>query len=106
MPAAKLHSGTQGARTQGAGPRTATINVRAPQQARDLIEQAAEVSGKTLTDFLLDSATERAVKVLLDQRLYRLDPERHAAFMQALDAPPPPKAKLKVLLRKRPLWEN
>lgn len=85
--------------------RTATIHVRAPQDARDLIERAAEVSGKTITDFVLESATERAIEVLLDQRLFVLSAEQHEAFLHALDTPPPPNAKLKALMRKRALWE-
>ena len=85
--------------------RSATIHVRAPQKARDLIERAAEVSGKTMTDFVLDSATKCAIEVLLDQRLFVLDAERHDAFLRALDAPPPPNAKLKALMRRKPLWE-
>jgi uncharacterized protein (DUF1778 family) len=86
--------------------RTATLHVRAPQSARDLIERAAEASGKTITDFVLDSATQHAVDVLLDQRLFTLDAERFEAFSRALDQPPAPNQKLKALMRKRPLWER
>lgn len=81
------------------------INIRAPQRARDLIERAAEVSGQTLTDFVLESATRQAVDVLLDQRLFRLDDTQHAAFVQALDNPPPAGPRLKALMRRKPLWE-
>ena len=84
--------------------RSASIHVRAPQQARDLIERAAEISGKTITDFVLDSATQHAVDVLLDQRLFALDEDRLQAFLDALDAPPPSGPKLKALLKRRPLW--
>jgi len=87
-------------------PRSATINLRAGRQQRDLIERAAEASGKTMTAFVLDSATAHAVEVLLDQRLFVLDDERHAAFLAALDHPPPPNAKLKALMRRTPRWER
>ena len=82
------------------------IHLRAPLRSRELIEKAAQVSGKTLTDFMLDSATQCAVDVLLDQRLFVLDAERFDAFSQALDNPPVPGPKLKALLKRRPLWEG
>lgn len=85
--------------------RDATIHIRAPQQTKDLIEAAASSIGKTLSEFTLESARRHAVDVLLDQRLFTLDDDRHAAFMQALDNPPPAGAKLKALMKRRPLWQ-
>ncbi len=86
--------------------RDATIHVRAPQKARDLIEKAAEVSGKTMTDFILESATQHAIDVLLDQRLFVLEADKYEAFLSALDNPPPAGPKLKALMKRRPLWEK
>ena len=50
--------------------RDAVINVRLSTKLRDLIDSAAEVVGKTRTDFILESARKHAVDVLLDQRLF------------------------------------
>lgn len=86
--------------------RDATIHIRAPRQTKDLIEAAAASVGKTLSEFTLDSARRQAVDLLLDQRLFVLDEERFAAFARALDNPPPPGAKLKALMKRRPLWES
>ena len=85
--------------------RDATIHIRAPRQTKDLIEAAAASVGKTLSEFTLDSARRQAVDVLLDQRLFTLDEERYEAFVQALDSPPPAGAKLKALMKRRPLWQ-
>lgn len=85
--------------------RRRNINIRTSQPARDLIERAAAASGKTLTDFVLESATRQAVDVLLDQRLFSLDDGQHAAFVQALDAAPPAGPRLKALMRRKPRWE-
>lgn len=84
--------------------RGSNINVRTSQDTRDLIERAAAVEGKTLTDFVLDSAKQHAIDVLLDQRLFMLSDEQHEAFMHALDNPPEPGPKLKALMRRRPAW--
>jgi uncharacterized protein (DUF1778 family) len=85
--------------------RETTIHIRAPVQTRDLIDRAAAASGKTRTEFMLDSARRQAIDVLLDQRLFVLGEEQHAEFLRVLDAPPPPGPKLRALMKKRPPWE-
>lgn len=42
----------------------AWINFRLPQEAKDVIERAAVVSGQTITDFAIASLLERAQEVL------------------------------------------
>ena len=83
-----------------------SINLRIEVQTRQLIDEAAAVLGKTRTEFMIDSARAQAIDVLLDQRLFVLDPDRYDAFIQALDAPPPPGTRLKALLRRVPAWEK
>jgi uncharacterized protein (DUF1778 family) len=85
---------------------TGTINLRIPEKTRELIDTAAAVVGKSRTEFMLDSARQRAIDVVLDQRLFVLDPEQYDAFERALDNPPPAGAKLKALMKKKPLWEK
>jgi uncharacterized protein (DUF1778 family) len=86
--------------------RSAKIHIRATQETKELIETAASVAGKTLSEFTLESARKHAIDVLLDQRLFVLDDTQYAAFMKALDHPPPAGPKLKALMKKRPLWQK
>lgn len=86
--------------------RDVKINLRAPAQTKDLIETAARVVGKTLTDFVLDSARQRAEEVLLDQRFFSLDEQKFAAFMAVLDQPPAPSEELRKLLLDKTPWER
>ena len=44
--------------------RETIINLRAPAKQRALIDQAAQVLGKTRTDFMLEAAYEKAQQVL------------------------------------------
>lgn len=81
-----------------------SINLRIETQTRQLIDEAAAVLGKTRTEFMVESARRQAIDVLLDQRLFVLDPARYDAFMQALDNPPAPGPKLRSLLRRTPAW--
>lgn len=83
-----------------------SINLRIPDKTRDLIDTAASVVGKSRTEFMLDSARQHAIDVLLDQRLFVLDPEKYDAFERMLDNPAPPGPRLKALMRKKPLWEK
>ena len=82
-----------------------SINLRIERQTRQLIDDAAAVLGKTRTEFMIESARKVAIDVLLDQRLFVLDPQRYDAFVHALDNPPAPGSKLRSLLRRVPAWE-
>jgi uncharacterized protein (DUF1778 family) len=83
-----------------------SINLRIERQTRRLIDDAAAILGKTRTEFMVESARNVAIDVLLDQRLFVLDPKRYDAFVHALDNPPAPGPKLRSLLRRVPAWER
>lgn len=83
-----------------------SINLRIGTHTRRLIDDAAAVLGKTRTEFMIESARNVAIDVLLDQRLFVLDPQRYDAFVDALDNPPAPGPKLRALLRRAPAWET
>lgn len=82
-----------------------SINLRIDAQTRQLIDQAAAVRGKTRTEFMIDSAREEAINVVLDQRLFVLDDARYDAFVHALDNPPEPGPKLRALLARKAPWD-
>lgn len=83
-----------------------SINLRIEMNTRQLIDDAAAILGKTRTEFMIESARRQAIDVLLDQRLFVLDPARYDAFMHALDNPAPPDPKLRALLRRTPAWRT
>jgi uncharacterized protein (DUF1778 family) len=83
-----------------------SVNLRIETHTRQLIDDAAAVLGKTRTEFMIESARKLAIDVLLDQRLFVLDPERYDAFIHALDNPPAPGPKLRSLLRRAPAWKS
>jgi uncharacterized protein (DUF1778 family) len=83
-----------------------SINLRIEAHTRKLIDDAAAILGKTRTEFMIESARQQAIDVLLDQRLFTLEPERYDAFMHALDNPPASGPKLRSLLRRVPAWHK
>jgi uncharacterized protein (DUF1778 family) len=82
------------------------VNLRMPEEVRDLIDSAAGELGKTRTDFIIESSRRHAIDVLLDKRLFSLNEAQYAAFVRALDKPPAPNAKLKRLLAGKSPWER
>lgn len=82
-----------------------SISLRVPESVLGLITTAATVLGKSRTEFMLESARQNATDVLLDQRLFDLTPDHHAAFMAVLADPPAPNAALKKLMASAAPWE-
>jgi uncharacterized protein (DUF1778 family) len=83
-----------------------SINLRIEANTRQLIDDAAAILGKTRTEFMVETARQQAIDVLLDQRLFVLESDGYDAFLHALDNPPAPGPKLKSLLRRKPTWQK
>lgn len=91
----------------GAGqPRDININIRAKRAQRELIDQAAELLGKSRSDFMLEAACRMAEDLLLDQCQFTLDEEAFKRFQALLDAPPGENPKLKKLMATPAPWET
>jgi uncharacterized protein (DUF1778 family) len=86
--------------------RDTTINLRISAKVRNLIDTAAAIVGKTRTEFVVESAKQHAIDVLLDQRLFELSADQWDAFVAVLDNPPPPNEELKKLMSRKPPWEK
>lgn len=71
----------------GRDQRTARLNLRASAAQQDVIRRAAAAENKSVTDFVLESATARAERALADRRWFVLSDERWDAFNELLDAP-------------------
>ena len=84
----------------------ATISMRIPPDARDLIDRAAKATGRTRTDFMLETARKAAEEVLLDQRFFCLDTAEYAAFLKVLDASPRDLPELRKLLTEPAPWRD
>ena len=82
------------------------IHIRTTPNVKRLLQEAAAVPNKTVTEFLLDSALTKAAEVLANRRLFLLDDKQWQEFMAALDAPPRPLPRLKRLLREPSILEQ
>ncbi len=89
----------------GIAMRDAAINLQALPQQRDLIDKAAQLLGKSSSDFILEAACDKAQSVLLDQVFFSLDDARFREFTAMLDAPVQPNPGLERLLAVKARWK-
>ena len=85
--------------------RDLSINLRISQNQRDLIDRAATLQGKSRSEFMLDSAYQKAQDVLLDRCFFDVDQQRFQQFLDCLDAPVMPNQKLRQLLTVKAPWD-
>lgn len=86
--------------------RSETINLRASQKQKGLIDRAAEALGKSRSDFMLETVCREAEAVLLDQRYFALSKDVFERFAAMLDHPPASNPKLHRLLHIHAPWEK
>jgi uncharacterized protein (DUF1778 family) len=67
--------------------RQGRINMRVSERQERVLRAAADLSGETLTGFVLSVATERAEQVIERAQRITLDSEAFRRFAEALDAP-------------------
>ncbi len=77
------------------------INLRATERQEILLRRAAEATDHTLTDFVLDSAVDRAQQVLADLRWFTASEDQYVEFVRLLDAPLPSTTKFDKLFARR-----
>lgn len=80
-------------------PKSARVEFRVPQRQKELIEDAAQLQGVSVSDFLAAIASREALKVIQDHSAILLTREQSARFVEALLSPPEPTAALRALMR-------
>lgn len=78
--------------------KTERIDVRASEQVKTLLQEAARASHKNVSEFLLDAGIAMAHETLADQRLFPFNNEQWEQFQAALDRPVQNKPQLRKLL--------
>jgi uncharacterized protein (DUF1778 family) len=70
-------------------PSTARLEARLPTEVHALLKRAAEIEGRTLTDFVVAAASAAARKTIEDADIIRLSVDDQQRFAEALIDPPP-----------------
>ena len=79
--------------------RSEKLDLRITRQAKRTLQAAAATSRRSVSQFVLESALERAEETLADRRIFSLNNVQWKAFLAALDAPPRPLPRLERLLK-------
>ena len=79
--------------------KTQRMVLRISPAAKEMIQAAAQVQDKTVSEFLIESGLASAAETLADRRLFTLDDFRWQAFQAALDAPPRTRPRLARLMK-------
>jgi uncharacterized protein (DUF1778 family) len=75
--------------------RDARLEARVSAAQKSLLQQAAALSGRTLSEFVVASAQDAARRVIAEHESIVLSREEQLAFVKALLNPPEPNARLK-----------
>jgi uncharacterized protein (DUF1778 family) len=87
------------------GAKRDTLNLRIKPEVRGLIDRAAQLVGKNLTDFVLDAARRAAEDALMERTVFAFNTKAYRAFVARLDAPPKPNKRLRKSLQTPAPWE-
>ncbi len=75
--------------------RNARLEARVSSDQKDFFQRAATLTGRTLSELVIDSTQEAAAKIVQEHEVIRLSREEQVAFVSALLAPSEPGARLK-----------
>lgn len=87
-------------------PRDERVDLRMTGETKRILQQAAAVKHKTLSEFLIDSSINAAYDAIADRRMFVLDDKRWSEFARMLDNPPKDNPGLRRLLAHKPRWKD
>ncbi len=64
------------------------------RQQKELLQQATDLEGRSLTDFVVSSAQEKALRTIADHTIIKLSQEDALTFVENLLHPPEPSTKM------------
>jgi uncharacterized protein (DUF1778 family) len=81
---------------------TARLEARLPTEVHALLKRAAELEGRSLTDFVVAAASAAARKTIEDAEIIRLSAEDQQRFVEALIEPSPLAPAMKRAIKRQP----
>jgi len=86
--------------------RAEKIDIRLTAEAKETLRSAAAAQGRTVSEFVLDSALQRAAETLPDRTRFDLNAKQWEEFQALLDAPPGDLPRLAKLLKTPTVFER
>jgi uncharacterized protein (DUF1778 family) len=79
---------------------TARLEARLPNEILARLKRAAEIQGRTLTDFVVTAADEAACRAIEQTEIFRISAEDQRRIADAVLRPPAPNRALKKAARR------
>ena len=86
--------------------RSEKLDLRLTRDAKRTLQKAAAAAHRSVSDFVLESALERAAETLPDRAHFQLTHERWTEFQALLDAAPRSNPRLARLLRRPTFFDS
>ena len=82
------------------------ISMRLPEADVAMIDRAADLRGRSRTDFVREAAVRVAEDALMENRLIRMSAEGFAHFMSVLSEPAEPVKEIVEVVNRPAPWES
>lgn len=82
------------------------LDLRLTTAAKRTLKEAADVSNRSVSEFVLQSALAQADIALSHRRVFELSPQRWKLFLEALDRPTQSPPRLSKLLNSKGYFDN
>ncbi|BDA68132.1 Protein of unknown function DUF1778 [Rivularia sp. IAM M-261] len=79
---------------------TVRVTARIPTSVQEILQQAAELSGASLNQFIVQAALKEAKKLIEDERVIVLSERDADKVFSLIENPPEPNERLKAAIKK------
>jgi uncharacterized protein (DUF1778 family) len=86
--------------SQAGQDRNERLEARITKNQKALFKQAAELQGRSLSDFIVQAASEAATRIVQEHQVITLTAQEQATFVEALLNPPKPGPRLRAAARR------
>ena len=90
------HSLAKSSREKSLGSKSERLEARISPKNKELFQRAADIQGRTLTDFVVSSLVSAANQIIQENEIMVLSKKDQEVFVEALLNPPAPSEKLRV----------
>ncbi len=82
--------------TRSGHPKDERLEARVSKEQKELFQHAADIQGRTLTDFMISSLQDAAVRTIQEYEVMTLSASDREVFIEALLNPPEPSKRLQT----------
>jgi uncharacterized protein (DUF1778 family) len=82
------------------------LSMRLPEADLAIIDRAAQLRGRSRTDFVREAAVRAAEATLMENTPIRMSPDGFTAFVAAISAPAKPVPEMVELFQHNAPWED